>query len=381
MAASRPEGFASYFEPVDLCACLGCGHVFNAGFVPELASRIYVDSVLTNVPVDPSMHHRLVELSAWLPEESISGAKILEIGAGGGHLARILAAYARMVTVVEPCRALSAASLPEPNIRLIRSTFPVRSGDVEPCDLVVARQVLEHVHDPRQFLAGVADLTADQAYVYIEVPSLEYIVEYGAVLDLHVQHVQYFSRQNLIRLAQSVGLIPSKFLSIKEGHDLGILFRKAGTDPEVERPAQGGVPAAADPARLREAVTARFAQAQAMDLGALGRIALYGATMQAEVLLNLLPSTRAISMILDDNESYDGFGLYTAREWFSIRHYSGADLSEIDTIIVSAYLHDAVISQKLRSAGFRGRILSTRMPVEGAEGGGVPSLFRELARC
>jgi hypothetical protein len=376
----QTDGAAAYFAPVDLCRCAGCGHVFNRGFEPGLETQMYDDAVLTNVPVDPSMHGRLAELSSWLPDERIDGAHVVEIGTGGGHLARLLATRARTVTVIEPCRALTAAAFPEPNIEFVQDSFPLHDRALERADLVIARQVLEHVQDPRAFLVAVAAILDERGQAFIEVPSLEYIMRRGAICDIHAQHIQYFSEANLRRLAESAGLMPVRSLSIKDGHDFGLLFQKTGGSPTRGTRCTGDA-AIADGAGFRRLIAGRQAELGALDLAAFGRVALYGATMQGVAFLNLLSRTTAIAGVIDDNDGNAGFGLFTPDQWFRIRPLRETPLETIDTVVITAYIHDAAIAGKLRAAGFGGRILSVRADADDAlPQGMVPSLMRRASQ-
>lgn len=66
---------------------------------------MYGDVPLTNVPVHPSMVKRLQDAIAWIDPEHYAGKRVVEIGGGAGHVARLLSASAAEVVVFEPCRA------------------------------------------------------------------------------------------------------------------------------------------------------------------------------------------------------------------------------------------------------------------------------------
>ncbi|MDO8606998.1 MAG: class I SAM-dependent methyltransferase [Phaeospirillum sp.] len=349
----RRDGYDVLFAPMEVVGCVVCGHVFNHGFVPSTTDSMYGDVALTNIPADPSMHQRLTSLFEWLPQAAVQGHHVLEIGAGGGHLARLLARAARQVTVIEPCLGLTRDLVPEANIHLIHDLFP-SSAEIPPAGLCLARQVLEHTSDPRAFFrALVATMTPD-GYAYVEIPNAEYIRNHGAILDIHVQHIQYFTPQGLVQLAGNAGLVAERMIHIKDGHDIGILFRK-GTVPAQPLHSGGEY----DFQEWRRALQCRIDDLAAVDFVALGRIALYGVTMHGQVLLNL-PGFDASTVVaaFDDNHANLDYGLYTPTGFIPAQAPTALTLAEIDTVIITAYLHDQVMEQKLRTLGFSGTVLT-----------------------
>ena len=64
-------------------------------------------------------------------------------------------------------------------------------------DLIIMRQVLEHVKDPKMFLKHSFNMLNDNGIAYIEVPNISYTLEKKQGFDLCFEHLQYFSLENL----------------------------------------------------------------------------------------------------------------------------------------------------------------------------------------
>ncbi len=122
--------------------------------------------------------HRFGRLLAWLEElrgtDALSGARVVDLGCGGGLLAEPLAARgARVIgcdlsgTSVAVARDHAhAAGLAAPPLYLradLRSP-PIRTGAA---DLVLLSDVLEHVSDPREVFASAARLLAPGGCLYV----------------------------------------------------------------------------------------------------------------------------------------------------------------------------------------------------------------------
>ncbi|WP_158600050.1 class I SAM-dependent methyltransferase [Azospirillum cavernae] len=350
-------GGGDRYVELRLVACAGCGHLYNEAFDSELGAEMYGDGPLTNVPVHPSMTDRLRQLIVWLDVEAVNRAAppdIIEIGSGSGHLARILAPLSRSITVFEPNRSLTAAMLPEPAIRLVSEELPP-VGLPESADLVICRQVLEHLADPLVLLRAIRSCLREGGRAYLEVPNGGYVFEHAAFMDVHLPHVQYFSRDGFLHLARRAGLAPVKEQWIKGRHDFGILFTAVAPEPCPPSPPPGG-----DAVDLGQRFTARIAAARDR-LSQLGpRIGLYGATAQAQSFVNAMAPSRRFPVVFDDTPGLSGFALFDRHHDIPVEAPSAERLATLDAVVVTAYLHDSAIARNLRAGGFAGPILTIR---------------------
>lgn len=349
-SAPGPDGF----HPLNVQLCRTCGHIFNSSFSDALAERLYGDVPLTNVPVNPSMHQRFRDLIDWLPADAIAGKRVLEIGGGSGHVARLLATTASSVVVFEPCTKLTDDMLPETNIQLVPRTFPSADEQVA-VDFVICRNVLEHVADPAAMMQDIRTALSDGGHAYLEVPDVRYILDHVAVPDLHLQHVQYFTRDNFLALAAAQGLRALDVLDIKDGHDFGVLFRTANAVP-----LDNLTPEHPDAVSLSERISRRLEETRAR-IGALeGVVSFYGATPHGQVFFNALEGAGAFATVLDDNPLNDGFAFYDRSRRVPVRPATAEAVLANDAIVITAYLHDTVIAKRLREFGFPGQVFTIR---------------------
>lgn len=360
-AAPQPDWFAD----LDLVQCLRCAHAFNRTFDDALASRLYGDVPLTNFPVHPAMLGRLASLTDWLGD-IIRGRRILEIGGGSGHLARVLSRSAAEVILYEPCQGLTRDLVPEPNIHLVRATYP--QGDGEKVDVVICRQVAEHVADPLALLRHIRRALPDGGFAYLEVPDADYIDANAALPDLHLQHVQYFTRSTFRALAVRAGLVPLRILDLMNGHDFGVLFQAAA---EGDIGFGKGIAAEGLSERLeggRERARRRMASLP-------GPVALYGASPHSQVFLNHVGGAAAISAVLDDNPRNSGWALYNAAQVVPVVEAASAPVATFRSIVIGAYLHDGVIAERLKGLGATCAPLTLRAMTANGRESGQRSIF------
>lgn len=347
----------SLFATLDVSQCRKCHHLFNAAADSDLLDKLYRDSAMTNVPVNHSMFHRFSEVVNWLGNKIIEGNDIIEIGSGGGYLARILAQKARTVTVFEPNRRVNPDMMPEENIIFIPSVFPPPSGyspRVGPADLVVCRNVIEHVLDPITFLQNIANELKPDGWAYVEAPNLRYSIEHGIFSDFYLQHVHYFTVDSLQSIAQRAGLIERKTVQLMGGHDFGILFQKSKSSSHQNSTQAAPLPAPETLARL-------FADSRCGACKSISSLpdpmALYGANLHSQSFLCAISDFRSFRVVIDDNSSNIGKMFLGRSQLIPIAAPSSGLLASMGTIVIGAFLHDIAIGKRILEFGFRGNVL------------------------
>jgi SAM-dependent methyltransferase len=135
---------------------------------------------------------------------------VVEVASNDGYLLRWFAARGIPVLGVEP--AANVAEVAETSgVRSLVEYFTADLGrrlasEGHRADLVVANNVVAHVPDPRDLLAGFAPLLADDGLATIEVPHVLRMLS-GVQFDtIYHEHYSYFSLAVLEGLAADVGL-------------------------------------------------------------------------------------------------------------------------------------------------------------------------------
>lgn len=338
-----------WFAPLHIVRCLQCRHLFNKAYDVSSWSLTYRHNALTNRPVHSTMLNYLDSVVSWVGVDAVAGRRVVEVGAGTGVLSRKLAHHAQSVLVVEPNPRLTIEDLPEENIELLNEPFRAALVKI-PADVVICRQVLEHVADPLDLLEEMNRSLVPEGLLYLEVPSAEYIEQQGAFFDLHNEHVQYFHRGNLLRLVARAGFALVREQQIKNGHDLGLLLKKGPPLRDSCPPAQSTADLAQ---RLTDARAAWNRRLGAME----GDFILYGATSQGSAFLNALLHPERVAAVLDDNAEHQGLALFTPGHLVPVEGIEWLTLKTASAVIISAYLHQRVIAERLTAAGFKGEIL------------------------
>jgi len=355
-----------------IVACSNCGHIYNAGFDINVADDLYGSFVLTNTPVSPEMVANVQDTATGILALAVENSTVLEIGGGTGALSMALAEHAHEVHCVEPSRALSADRFHGTNVICHQAMYPNDALVDRTFDVVVCRQVIEHVPFPEPFLCAIRHAIRSGGLVYIELPRFEYIKDNGSIVDFHYPHAHYYSKNNIEVLFKRNKFEIVNVVFLKEGHDVGYMLRPVETSH-----------VSALEVKFREDETNNFAELlkirRASGLARMqavyGNIALYGANAYSQALIGLYPNFKNIRIIFDDTTSYAGHVGYGCEVEIPITLPRFEILDEIDVIIITAYLHDLGISKKLRALGYRGQLYTVRTDQSAGQDGRPSSIF------
>jgi len=305
LAPSAPEARSAPRGNIHLGLCRACGMIANAAFDP--AAVAYTQSYENALDGSPRFRAYARDLAAHLIETyDLVGKTIVEIGCGKGEFLILLCEIGANRGIgfdpsyEGPAEVMCGAG----RIEFVRDLY----GDAcahPAADFIACRHVLEHIPDPRAFLAGVRRVARIRtgAAVFFEVPDAMFTLRDLGVWDIIYEHCSYFTAPSLDRLFRESGFSPRTVASVFGGQFLTIEAAAGeanrGEDP---RHAVGEIAALADrfaDAFRREVERWRERLARARDEGR--RIALWGAGSKGVSFLNAIPEADAVCAVVDIN--------------------------------------------------------------------------------
>ncbi len=229
-------------------------------------------------------------------------SRVVEVASNDGYLLRHFAAAGVPVLGIEPAanvaQVAEAAGVPTLTRFFGRALARELVDEGRAADLLVANNVLAHVPDLNDFVAGLAALVAPAGVVSIEVPHLLRLIE-GVQFDtIYHEHFSYFSLLAAERVLARHGLRVFDVEALEShGGSLRILAAREAA-ARAEGPGLARVRAAERAAGLGRleayaGFAARVAKAQASLIAFLERarreastVAAYGAAAKGNTLLN-----------------------------------------------------------------------------------------------
>lgn len=206
----HPSEFASErFFPLDVYFCETCSLVQLADVIdPEVLFGHYIYVTGTSETIAA---HNLTYAHAVTDELSLGPADlVVEIASNDGSLLTCFAGLGVRALGVEPARNIAEIArargidtinrfFNSETARDVRATYGAASA-------VIGNNVLAHVDDTRDFLAGARHLISDRGRVIVEVPYAQDMLDRGEYDTVYHEHLCYFSVTSLARLGTEVGL-------------------------------------------------------------------------------------------------------------------------------------------------------------------------------
>jgi SAM-dependent methyltransferase len=351
--------------PLDLVVCAGCSLAQITETVsPELLFREYLYFT--------SISDGTLERARQLAERVIAGQRlssrslVMEIASNDGYLLRHYRERGVPVLGIEPARNVAKVAEEQgiPTVTEFFSRALARqlrdSGDG--ADVLHAHNVLAHVADPNDVVAGMAVVLRPGGVVVVEVPYVRDLLERVEFDTIYHEHLCYFSLATLTRLFERHGLRIAGVERIPvHGGSLRLFAERA------DGPGEG-------PWRDRQGVEALLAEEVASGLGELPayrsfgarvgrlrdelvalvgrlreerrRVAVYGASAKSCVLLNYCGIGRETLEFVVDRSAVKQ-GRFTPGTHLPIHPPEKLREAQPDYVLLSAWnLADEVLAQQ-----------------------------------
>jgi SAM-dependent methyltransferase len=173
-----------------------------------------------------------------------SGRRLLEVGAAGGFFLDEARAAGYAVTGIELNQRMADFGRTKLDLDIISGTFESTELEVGSFDVVVAQDVLEHVREPRNFVARVASLLAPDGVFLVRGPLEQ------SWKDSFFRAMRTFRHRPFEVISQPPyhlqGFVRRSFRRVIEGAGLSLTrFEASATRPRVDLRSPKGIVAAA----------------------------------------------------------------------------------------------------------------------------------------
>lgn len=284
--------------PFNLHYCPACGLMqVEQPIAPEILYENYFTvSGWKNQPHVPRLTE-IMEAIYGLPND----AKVLEIGCNDGSFLDFLKlrGYTNL-TGIEPTNDASAIALRKGHnvhhtfwsLDYARK-FASANGKYE---LVVTRQVLEHIVELSDFVSAIGEALTDEGGLVIEIPDADWNLDY---LDyaLWEEHVNYFTLESLRTLLILHGFrVLHCEKTLFSGQAMIVYCQKAKTTPDVRRPQN------LDRIKRYQDAFPEFKVKLNQYLGKYEKIAVYGCGARSANFVNFLGIQEHIHCFIDDQK-------------------------------------------------------------------------------
>jgi len=350
-ARSCPQG------DIDLALCMTCGLLINTSFEPKLLH--YDEAYVASLHHSPLFGRYATDLATDLIERyDLHDKLVLEIGCGKGEFLKMMVELGNNRGAgFDPSYEEPPGGETDDRLTFVKEFYTEAHLDLAP-DLVIARQLLEHVEQPFEFVRSLRRTIGDRSetVVVFEVPNALDMLQRADLWDVIYEHPIYFTPQALERLMRSAGFEVHRVRPAYEGLFL-IVEASPGSDAPSELGAVGheleqDVAGFADAyAERRERWKRQLDDIRTNEK----RVVLWGAGARGDTFLNAIGIDDEIPMVVDLNPRK--WGKHMAGTGQQI--FSPEDLKARppDVVVIANEIYLEEIRSSLRDMGIDAEVL------------------------
>ncbi|WP_138466091.1 NAD-dependent epimerase/dehydratase family protein [Poseidonocella sp. HB161398] len=245
---------------------------------------------------------------------------VVEIASNDGYMLQNFKEKGIPVLGVDPAKQPASAAI-EKGIDTVIDFFGTRvaerlRAEGKRADVIIANNVVAHVADQNDLVAGMATLLSDEGMVVVEFPYVRDLIDYIEFDTIYHEHLCYFSVRSAKALFERHGLYLNDMRHVAiHGGSLRLFFEKtpnpsAAVDAALAEEAELGLDTYEYYTTFGARVQAFRSRAREL-IGGLKsegkRIAAYGAAAKGTIMLNFLElNARTIEYAVDKNVHKQG---------------------------------------------------------------------------
>lgn len=194
--------------PLNFHACGQCGHIFNVDF--DYARVPYENNSNLMYNTGEGWITYMDSLALSLAQKAQNKKSVwLEIGCGDGNFLERIGKFAADAELIGFEPGIEARNAAKRGIHAIEDYFkPQRDLEKFRPDYIICRHVIEHLQQPREFMAEIALWCAEYGLhptFIAEVPCIEKAIKTARINDYLYEHVSNFTTESFRALFTSTG--------------------------------------------------------------------------------------------------------------------------------------------------------------------------------
>jgi len=163
------------------------GFIFNRLFNPGIMN--YDENYHNEQSNSPVFKEHLDHVLNLLKSFGVADKKILEIGCGKGVFFEMMLNEGFDCTGFDPVYEGT-------NPRILKDYFGEKYKAVN-AEVIIMRHTLEHISNPFSFIHTIAKANNYKGYLFVEVPTFDWIAEKKSFWDVFYEHCNYFTEKTL----------------------------------------------------------------------------------------------------------------------------------------------------------------------------------------
>lgn len=291
--------------------CENCGFVFNQTFDSSLLN--YTENYDNNQACSAHFNNYLDSLVKDLVEnQGVRNCTVIEVGCGKGDFLKKLISYPGSNNTgygFDPSYT-GPLSDSEGRLQFKKCPYDKSQSDIH-ADVVICRHVIEHIPEPLKLLDAIhsALSTSPKARLFIETPSIEWILENHVIWDFFYEHCSLFCADSLRLALGRTGFRTQKISRVFGTQYLWIEANTAECAPraKLNQSTPHEILTLATAYAAEEKKFKKIGMKRILELKTEGEIALWGAGAKGATFAHLIdPNACLINCVVDINPKKQG---------------------------------------------------------------------------
>lgn len=286
----------------------------------------------------------------------------LEIAPGRGDLALALSRDVSFIYTIDPSESSLNYNKTE-NMKHVQGFFSKKFLDEQidnKVNFIIFRHLLEHIHNPKDFLKDIVEYLDTNGMIYLEVPNAHDILRYKRFIDIYHNHCGYYQEATLINTMNHLGCKLIEKIKYFDEQHIGLFFQKKQIDNFKQ------------PFILYKNMEDNFNIEIKYINDILSRyknIGIYGAGVQGHTLINHLNYENLSKIVCAFEINKDKVGKYMVNSNILINYPNWKSLKKMDCLIMAipsheAYAYENEILNFIRKGYFQGDVIRTAKGIE-----------------
>lgn len=212
LTKTRDEAIDITRGDIELNLCNDCGFIFNVTFN---SNKLDYGPNYDNTQDISNVFREYIdhEISFLIENYDIKNKTVIEIGCGKGSFLRKLVENSGCKGIGFDPSYIGEEVLYDGKLEFIKDFYSKKYNNLN-ADFIICRHVIEHIEYPIEMLTEInkAMENSQDALLFIETPSVKWILENNIIYDFFYEHCSYFEDISIIKALNLCGFEVEKFI-------------------------------------------------------------------------------------------------------------------------------------------------------------------------
>lgn len=221
--------------PLKVSFCRNCNLVQQTNRINEKYMNQVYSSKYYNCPSPKKSGMGLREIHKFWEffiSLNLKPKKVLELASFDGYLLGLLKSKKWDVYGCDPSVASKKIAKKKFKKKIKTVFYKKGTYNKNEFDLIIFRNLLEHIYDLKNFLQNVSYSLKNNGYILVDVPNIKAIVKSGSFGVFFHQHLSYFSKNTIKQILENNGF---KVIKITEGNPNLFIFAKKIKEVKIKK--------------------------------------------------------------------------------------------------------------------------------------------------